>query len=336
MTAGRAQRANAPLFGDADSITVLHSHGPLLAKRITRDGITDYDDAKLFDVYPTPVTGLDDIHDLLRRLIVRPRCCVIRGELIDASNRRGVRRLLHDDDADKATFRDVPRQALSLDAENIELPPGVSVTDLAACARLAIRRLPAAFQHARCIVQASAGHGIKPDIRLRLWWWLSRATFGHELERWLADLVIQAGGFIDPVSFRAVQPIYTAAPIFIGTPDPLPSRLMILPGEEVVQVPSAQALAPPPRPQPPDRAPHSDRYVDAALASAVRTISRASNGTRHNVLLTEGACLLRFVPDRLSAGDFAVVLEGAARAAGLDQQEIDDAIGWFLARGGVA
>jgi hypothetical protein len=327
--------ACATIF-DEDSITVLHSHGPLLAKRITSGGIQDYDDARLFDVYPMPVDGLDDIQALLQRLLIARRCCAIRGELIDRARRRGVRRLLHADADDPATFQDVARQWLALDVERIERPADVAAADLAACARIAIQWLPAPFQRARCIVQASACHGIKSDIRLRLWFWLSRPALGGELGRWLADVLVV---MVDPACLRAVQPIYTAAAVFQdGIADPLPHRLHVLAGTDAVEVPSAEALAPPPRPRmpPPSRQQQSDRYVDAALVDAARSITRAANGNRHQTLMREGASLLRFVPDRLTARDFADVLDGAGRAAGLDQEEIDDAIGWLLARENVA
>jgi hypothetical protein len=318
----------------SDSITVLRSRGPLLAKRVGADGITR-DDAKHFDVYPTPVSGIDDIQRLLHRLIVAPRCCAIRGELIDAQGRHGVRRLLYDDGDDRATFRDIPRRWLALDVEHVLRPPDIAVTDLAACAALAIGRLPPAFQRARCIAQASAGHGIKPDIRLRLWFWLSRPTSGGELGRWLADVLMV---MVDPASFRAVQPIFTAAPVFFdGIADPLLQRLHMLAGDAAVEVPSIEALALPPRPRPILRlVRQDDRYVDAALVDAVRTIARAADGTRHLTLLREGASLLRFVPERLTTRDFADVLDGSGRAAGLDQKEIDDAISWLLAREGSA
>jgi hypothetical protein len=332
---------NASLFDDDDTITGLHSRGPLLAKRITRNGILGYDDARRFDVYPVPVDGLDDIQALLQRLLIAPRCCAIRDELIDPDNRHGVRRLLYGDGDDAPTFRDVPRQWLALDVEHLKRPADVPVTDLAACARLAVARLPLAFQRAGGIVQASASHALKRDIRLRLWFWLSRPAHGGELARWLAPAL---DGLIDAASFRAVQPIYTAAPIFQDrTADPLPYRLHVLAGEDAVAVPSVEALAPPP-PRPPHRplgAPPrppkaGERYVDAALADAASTIARAMNGTRHQTLMREGASLLRFVPERLSVRDFADVLTRAALSAGLEQDEIEEGIGWLLLRGGVA
>jgi len=57
---GAAPRIPAP-----DTVIVLHSRGPLLAKRIGLTGITDYDDARTFDIYPVTVANVDDIGRLL-------------------------------------------------------------------------------------------------------------------------------------------------------------------------------------------------------------------------------------------------------------------------------
>ena len=68
--------------------------------------------------------------------------------------------------------------------------------------------LPEEFWTADCIVQATAGHGIKPGMRLRLWFWLSRPLGRGELDRWFANSPV------DRSVFRTVQAIYTAAPVF--------------------------------------------------------------------------------------------------------------------------
>ena len=104
----------------------------MLAKRVYPGHIDDYDDARTFDVYPVSASNIEDIARLLVRLIAVPRCCVIRGELIEQDNRRGVRRLLYDDaeTGARAAFGDVPRQWLALDVEKIARPAQVSVTDL--------------------------------------------------------------------------------------------------------------------------------------------------------------------------------------------------------------
>ncbi|MGD0109538.1 MAG: PriCT-2 domain-containing protein, partial [Rhodopila sp.] len=189
------------------------------------------------DVETVALRGLDDIANLLPGLIGDPHACVIRGQLIDPGKTHHVRRLLH---GDAATFRDVPREWVALDIEGIERPADLPATDLAGCAAVALRKLPAAFTGARCIVQASAKHGVKPDIRLRLWFWLSRPVPGEELKSWLA------GTPADPAVFGAVQPIFTAAPVFLGgAMDPLPARLAELPGQAVVAVPAPELLAPP-------------------------------------------------------------------------------------------
>jgi hypothetical protein len=311
-----------------DIITVLHSHGPLLAKRITPSGILAYDDARLFDVYPRSVASLDDVLALLQRLIVSPRCCAIRGELIDPANRRGVRRLLYPDGDEPATFRDVPRRWLALDVENIERPATIRVTDLAACGRLAIQLLPDAFQRARCIVQASAGHGIKPDIRLRLWFWLSRPAMGGELGRWLAAALLAP---VDPASLRAVQPIFTAAPLFEdGATDPLPYRLYSLTGTDAVDVPSVADLAPPPRPPPSPPPSGRPGNPGRAIGAVLHKLAGAPQGER-NGLLFWAAC--RFAEHRIGQAATEARLIPLAIAIGLTDPEARQTIRSAMRRG---
>ena len=192
-----------------DTITVLHAPGMCLAKRLSKDGtIHGYDRARVFGVSALPVNNLDGIGETLSRLLPLGDRCIVRGALIDGETGVGVRRLLHLDPktGDRPTFRDVPRRWLALDVEGIPLPERLHPADLAGCCALALTRLPGAMQDAACIVQASGSHGFKPDMRLRLWFWLSRPTWGHELKNWFR------GTPADPSVFGAVQPIYTAAP----------------------------------------------------------------------------------------------------------------------------
>ncbi len=140
------------------------------------------------------------------------------------------------------TFRDVPRRWLALDVEGIPLPETLHPADLAGCCALALTRLPGAMQDAACIVQASGSHGFKPDMRLRLWFWLSRPTWGHELKNWFR------GTPADPSVFGAVQPIYTAAPRMPAEMrDPMLCRLWFKPGQATVTVAPPQAPRPKPR-----------------------------------------------------------------------------------------
>jgi len=267
--------------------------------------------------------------------VPRADCCAIRGELLAGETAVGIRRLLHPDKAtgDLPTLRDVPRRWLALDVEGVELPPDVPASDLARCAAVAFTKLPAELQGAACIVQASASHSFKPDLRLRLWLYLDRPVWGHELKRWLR------GTPCDPSVFGAVQPIYTARPIFAGgLADPLPARLLALPGRPVVIVPAPELLAPTP---PPERAPgaavatpeRTHVYVREALVRAAHRIGTTQHPGRHPAIVGETSRLARFVgPGLLSASVIADVVREAARIAGKDDPgEVASAIAWGLA-----
>lgn len=316
---------------DADALTVLHAPGRRLAKLLHPDGRADgYDRTRTLDGYTVPVADLAGILALLQRLLPRPECCIVRGELLAGDRAAGIRRLLYPDKdtGEPPTVRDVPRRWLALDMEGVALPPDVPAADLAGCACLALATLPAAFHAAACIVQASASHGLRPDLRLRIWTWLDRPAWGRELKRWLRDTPA------DPSVFGAVQPIFTAGPLLApGMSDPLPARLLFMPGRAAVAVPSPEALIPPPRPTtpPPEMRPmQADRYTRAALEAAAGRIATAAK--RHPTIVREACNLARFVnAGLLAAGDMRAGLARAAEAAGKDDAaEVAACIDWGL------
>jgi len=324
---------SAVAFAASDSVTVLRSRGRRLAKLIHADGTIDgYDDAKHFDLFSVGVRDLDALHCLLQHLLHRPDCAVVRGDIADPNRTQNVRRLLHLDSktTNRPTLRETPRRWLAVDVEGVDRPPGTAAVDLVACAAEAVGRLPEAFHGVCCVVQASGSHGIKPDIRLRLWYWLSRATTGPELKRWFR------GTPADPSVFGAAQIIYTAAPLVAaGAIDPLPVRMAVLSGTTSVLVPPVEALAPPPRPTaPPMRLKGSmsaNGYARAALVRAADRIMRAEK--RHPVIVAECRRLARLVrTGLLSESELRAVVEHAARAAGKDDaDEIASCIAWSLA-----
>ena len=219
-----------------DAITILRARGRRLAKMIAADGtVTGYDLAKTFDLIPHPVADLAAIERLLLRLLDRPDCAIVRGEPI--GDTRAVRRLLHPDPetGDGPTLGDVPRRWLALDLDKVPLLDITEVTDLSACAALAVGGLPDGFGQATCIVQATGSHGIKPGARLRLWFWLNRPVMGEELKWWLC------GCPVDFSVFSAAQPIYTARPVLAhGVVDPSPLRIVRRAGRAVLEVPVRQ------------------------------------------------------------------------------------------------
>jgi hypothetical protein len=322
--------------GASDSISVLRARGRRLCKLIGAGGtITDYDSARLYDFATVRVGQLDALAHLLRRLAHRPDCCVVRGDIADPRRTRGLRRLLHHDPVtgDAPTLRDVPRRWLALDIDGLSRPEALAPSDLAGCAGIVIDALPAVFRSARCIVQATASHGVKPGVRLRLWYWLARAVDSDELRRWLR------GAPVDHAVFSAAQIIYTAAPLFAdAAADPLPERLMLLPGTvDLVSVPAGATLEPPRRTMPAPSAQTIDdrgssRSGFSALAAAMARVARAPEGLRHLTLLIEAGGLARLVARRILT-EVAVTeaLAGAAAMAGLPAAEATAAIAWALA-----
>jgi hypothetical protein len=318
-----------------ESLTVLRAQRRRLAKRIRPDGVDGYDRAKHLEAFTVKVADLNGTHDLLQRLLPRPECCVIRGALIAGTQAKGIRRLLHVDKqtGELPTFRDVPRRWLALDVEGLPLPADTLAADLARCAAAALAGLPTPFWSAAHIVQASSSHGFKPDMRLRMWFWLSRPVWGFELKRWLK------GAPVDHSVFGTVQPIYTAAPVLApGVNDPIPARALTLPGEPIVIAPSPEELAPPPPPIPsappenilPSRA-HA--YVRKALERGAERIANSIHPGRHPMIVAETTRLARFVDaGLLTSGDVTRVVRAAAEHAGKDDKdEVDAAIAWGLA-----
>jgi hypothetical protein len=307
---------------EADTITLATARRRL-AKRIEPGGeVTSYDKAWMHDFEARPVSGLGDLEPLLRELQGRPNTAVVRGAIADPARAKKVRRLSNLDlkTGDQPTLVEAPRRWLALDAENVDLA-GTDPQDLAACAALARRYLPAEFTGAACIVTATGSHGTRADLRLRLWFWLSRPLSGAEMKRWFGD-----NPAFDQSVYSAAQLIYTAAPIVApGATDPIGNRLIVMPGFEVVQAPSAETLAPPPRVQavPTDRAPAGPRvrlaeggtaYGLAALSDECDAIRRAPEGTKHTTINRAAFCVGGLVgggeiEERLALAELARALD---------------------------
>jgi hypothetical protein len=270
---------------DAWAVNLLHAPGALLCK-VIRPG-ADPVPAQLprhFDMHALPVHHLNRLSALLARLVVDRECCIIRAAPLDPARTTWVRRLLAaaEDNRAPPTLHDVPRSWCALDMDGAPLPTGCDACDLAACHAAVAATLPAELRDAGCVVQATGSHGIKPGARLRLWYVLSRPCIGADLAAWLAEVP-----GLDPTCFRPVQVTYTAAPLFAeGAADPLPSRLLTVPGPPA---------CPPPldgyrRPPPPfggweghTSAGHPDRAV-SRFAGLLRTVALAPEGQRHPTL----------------------------------------------------
>jgi len=310
----------------ADSIVIMQArNGKRMAKTVLADGtFLNYDEAFKYNAETVPLDGLADLWRLLHWLLPRHDRCVVRGRLIAGNTARNIRRLLYKDKKTRAepTLIDTPRRWLALDLDGIRRPPDVAAADLLACADVAMGFLPPPFRQATAIVQASAGHGIKPGCRLRLWFWCSRPMAGKELKRWLHAFPV------DRSVFGAAQPIFSAAPSLApGVFDHLPRRIEKWPGAGVLAVPSAEELQPPPRPpattvHPACRAgsARAALYCDAAVRNACNRIRTASQ--RHPAILQEARSLARFVAaGMMTEAELHSALWSAAQEAGKDDEE---------------
>lgn len=316
-----------------DSVTILRCARQLRAAKVIRPNeIIDYSTAKTFDGFTATVGNLDDLDKLIARLTEAPRLCIVRGELVAGRRAAGIRRLVHQDPetGEPPTLREAPRRWLALDVEGVERSEDVAASDIETCARVALTRLPWSLQSAACVAQATAGHGIKPGIRLRLWYWLDRPTWGAELKRWLN------GAPCDPAVFSAGQVIYTAAPVFEDREDHLPHRIVRLSGAPMVTVPSPAALAPaPPRPEPEctlepgtDRA---SRYGRKALERALAAIATAPVNSRHDTARKEASGLAKLVGrGLLHREDLVRGIGIALQRAGKSRQEGEAVAAWAL------
>lgn len=314
-----------------DVLTVLHAPGRRLAKWISQNGTIDsYEGAKHFDLTERPLSNLDELAEMLAWLLPRPSYAVVRGAIADPARVAGVRRLVHacPHTGEQPTLQEASRRWLALDLDSLPLPANGDVRDLAGCGTHARLSLPVAFHGSRCIVAASGSHGVKSGMRLRLWFWQHRALSGPECKRWLR------GAPVDPALFSPAQLTYTAAPVFDnGAADPLPCRLVTLPGtrEDVVPPSPAALAARRLRSLMTTHQPGAGPYALAALAGAASRVSHAPEQTRHPTLLTEARRLARLVKaDLLAAADVRRVLESAAEQCGLPDGEAGAVIDWAL------
>jgi hypothetical protein len=316
----------------ADTITVARSYGPVLTKRLAPGKVQACDNAKRFDLFTRTITGLGDLEELLRTLLSRPDCAVVRGGIADPARTRNVRRLLYasKESGEPASLIDAPRYWLALDFDALPVPPALDLTDLIECGKLARAVLPAAFHAATCLVQATGQHTIN-GAHLRLWFWLTRATSDFELKVWLRAAPV------DHSLFNPAQLVYTAGPLFTdGLADPLPERLAVLFGaDDVVAVPDPAVLRPRPSrpPPPPSGHVHASGHTSMALMTVATSVLRAPVGQRHKTLVLGARRLAELeTAGLLAPAETETLLIKAARGCGLAlERDLEDEVARILA-----
>jgi hypothetical protein len=196
-----------------DTITVLRSLGGVLTKRIWMSGasyqVEPFSAGRWYSVQSMPVASFLAMAAELERVSPDPYLAVIRGALLPHVDPRRCRRLCdRAQHGDAVTFGPAARHWIALDVDGVPEPDCLTfAAEPEAGVEHVLGLLPPEFAEASCWWQATGSAGIKPGIRCRLWFWLSRPVSDAEAKGWLR------GHPIDPSLYSPVTPHYTAAPI---------------------------------------------------------------------------------------------------------------------------
>lgn len=200
----------------ADVLTFLSGPRVLASKRWTPAGALDYDaGAGPYRVLRASVNSLPELAQVLRAC--PGNAFHIRGAPLDPNAQEVPWRLVHTNDGRPPTFEPEPHRAIPVDWDG-DADPAHDPLDVLAAATLVRSLLPEEFHTAACIAHATSSAGIKPGLRLRLWFWADRPVGDKELKSILKPHVR------DLSIYTAVQPIYVAPPTFDGVLDPFATR----------------------------------------------------------------------------------------------------------------
>ena len=163
-----------------------------------------------FDHEAVPVSNLEELSNLLTKLQGHPDKLVIRGALREGREATGIRRTCAGPDAN---FQSASHQWLCIDVDDFPIPENYGgawdANEEAIVADLCYH-LPKEFHNVNCHWHFSSSMGIKPGVRVHLWFWLSRPVSDEEAKAWLSDSKTP----LDLSLYQTVQAHFTAAPIF--------------------------------------------------------------------------------------------------------------------------
>ena len=151
-------------------------------------------------------------------------------------------------------------------------------------------RFPSCFRKVEYFVVASASYGIKPGIRMRMFFWSQHPVSNVDLKKTLVGYETIA----DPAIFNPIQPIYTAKPIFDGVNDPIAKRIeWIIPfgifSSYVEIVPQSQHYAGAPEVY------YTRKKAEAFIERKLIEIAELHMGERHDGLVSAGLFLGKLV-----------------------------------------
>jgi hypothetical protein len=245
MSSAATSPSSTVIGGAPDELVVLRAlGGARMTKRITQAGS---------DLIVEPQTNpmlfmharTEKAADVLRLGLALARIgsdeIVVRGAIIGTANPQKMRRLLNARVNAPATIAEVARRVLLLDLDSLPIPPGFDpqLQSQDSIEMLIAEHLPTEFHRVSCWWQYTGGMGIKPGMRLRLGFVLSRPLGRDDLRAWLAAVPL------DLSVFTASQPILVAHPALgPGVTDPVPTRSGLITGaNHRVEPPSEAVLA---------------------------------------------------------------------------------------------
>lgn len=217
------------------------AHGKYVAKTFSRHSVTgeirtesSFDNILTWEGREVAISGLSDLHEKLVRISQNPRCCILRGGIIDGTDASKMVRRKNPRFDEKtgqvsvpATIEACSRQWAMLDMDGA-LPEDAGLdfipADPGQALSILIESLPEPFRNASCVYGWGNSAGIKPKLSAHLFFWLSRPVPDDVLRLWAVRLK-KAGSPIDPAVFDPIQVHYVASPRFQGgLEDPLKGR----------------------------------------------------------------------------------------------------------------
>jgi hypothetical protein len=293
-------------------LTILRAApGGRATKVFTPEEVLPYSVGVEVSCHSRAAVGLPGLYRLLGKVSQDPRAFVVRGVPAPHANvDRMNRRYLPDPQRGEPDMMAADQRWLCVDLDGIA-NPGLSDPDERAA--YLIEQLPPCFWAVGHIVQwsASAGRDGWAMLKAHVWFILDRPAYCKSWRAYWAARMEEGWGPVDHCLYQAVQPHYTADPIFEGVEDPCAGARLYYYDGPALRVPAevvdlatwqteqeeirrARAAAQEraltnARARMATRSERSVRgqregYARAALRRAVEAIAACSEGSRHDTI----------------------------------------------------
>lgn len=213
-----------------DNLIVLEAEqGRRCAKAYSPGEEHAYNAGTHFRVERRPVESIEDVARVLTEIEGDSRRMVVRGDVTSEAAAKLVR---FEDEGEHGpawrngfwrrkgpVFNDVPRHWMMLDVDSQECDGDPVANPEAAALTFINTKLPKCFHDVSFYWHLSSGAGIKPGLRIHLWFWLTKPMGSEAMRDWAKTVPN-----VDPAVYKAVQPHYTANPLFNGVRNPVETR----------------------------------------------------------------------------------------------------------------